>query len=177
MVHVNMTWNSQKRSWMERINTEYHEVALWLYMVIVFGHWVEHVAQVYQVYVMGWMPQEAGGALGLWFPSLAETEILHFTYNLFLLGGIILLRSGFRGRARFWWNLALIAQGWHFFEHMLLQIQWLTGYYLFGAAEQSGIGQLWIPRVELHFLYNLIVFIPMVVGMVYYVRMEQQGEQ
>jgi hypothetical protein len=161
--------------WMRRIQ-EHHEIALWLYMVIVFGHWVEHVAQVYQVYIMGWLPKEAGGALGLWFPKLAEAEVLHFTYNLFLLTGIILLRSGFRNRARTFWNLALIAQGWHFFEHTLLQIQWLTGYYLFGASEQIGIGQLWLPRVELHFLYNLIVFIPMVIGMVYYLYPSEDKE-
>ncbi len=168
MVNTSMLLNTSKRSMLEHINGDKHELALWLYMVIVFGHWLEHVTQIYQVYVLGWIPAAAGGVLGLWLPGLAEAEILHFTYNSFLLAGLLLLRPGFAGRARFWWNLALLAQGWHFFEHTLLQVQWLTGHYLFGASQQMGIGQLWIPRVELHFLYNLIVFTPMVVGMIYY---------
>lgn len=169
-LHRNRSMAPKTPSWLDRINGPLHERVLWIYMVIVAGHWLEHVTQVYQVYVMGWMPKAAGGVLGLWFPFLAASEILHFTYNLFLWGGIVLLLPGFVGRARSWWKGALAAQSWHFFEHILLQVQWLTGIYLFGAATQISIGQLWIPRVELHFLYNLIVFIPMVVAIYYYYR-------
>jgi hypothetical protein len=159
---------NHKLSWLEQINGALHERVLWLYMVIVLGHWLEHLTQIYQVYVWGWLPKEAGGVLGLWFPSLAETEVLHFTYNLFLWGGILLLRPGFTGRARTWWHGALAVQSWHFFEHLLLQLQWATGIYLFGATQQTSIGQLWFPRVELHFAYNLIVFVPLVIGMFYH---------
>ena len=63
---------------------------------------------------------------------------------------------------------ALIAQIWHFFEHVLLQAQWLAGVYLFGAAQQISIGQLWFPRPELHFVYNLIVFVPLVIAMIHH---------
>jgi hypothetical protein len=154
--------------WLQWINGPWHERSLWLYMAIVLGHWLEHLIQVYQVYVLGWMPAAAGGVLGLWFPSLAESEVLHFTYNLLLFSGILLLRPGFAGRSRRWWNVAMAAQGWHFFEHLLLQVQWLVGIYLFGASQQVSIGQLWLPRVELHFLYNLIVFVPLMVGMIYH---------
>jgi hypothetical protein len=157
-----------RASWFEQLNGPWHARMLWLYMVIVLGHWLEHLTQIYQVYVWGWMPQEAQGVLGVWFPALASSEVLHFTYNLFLWGGLLLLRPGFHGRARTSWNIALVAQSWHFFEHFLLQVQWLTGMYLFGAAQQISIGQLWFPRVELHFAYNLIVFIPMVIGMIDY---------
>lgn len=143
-----------------------HTQLLWLYMIIVFGHWLEHLTQIYQIYVLGWTPQEAGGVLGLWLPQLAASEVLHFTYNFVLFAGLLLLAAGFGGRARFWWRVTIGAQGWHLFEHTLLQIQWLTSYYLFGAVQQIGIGQLWIPRAELHFLYNLIVFAPMVIAMI-----------
>jgi hypothetical protein len=165
--------NSKKRngkiqSWREQLNGPLHERALWIYMVVVLGHWLEHLTQVYQVYIWGWLPKEAGGVLGLWFPGLAASEVLHFTYNLLLWAGILFLRPGFSGRGRKWWTVALAAQSWHFFEHTLLQVQWLTGTYLFGAAQQISIGQLWIPRVELHFLYNLIVFVPLVLGMIYH---------
>ena len=53
---------------------------------------------------------------------------------------------------------------------MLLQVQWLSGIYLFGAAQQTSILQLWIPRVELHFLYNTLVFFPMLMGLLVQVR-------
>jgi hypothetical protein len=147
-----------------------HERALWLFMVIVLGHWLEHLSQVYQIYVLGWLPKMSGGVLGLWFPWLSSSEVLHFTYNLLLWGGILLLQPGFRGAARRWWNVALLVQSWHFFEHILLQVQWLSGVYLFGATKQISIGELWFPRPELHFVYNLIVFAPLVLGMIAYFR-------
>ena len=155
-------------AWIQSLNGPLHRRSLWLFMIIVLGHWLEHLTQVYQVYVLGWLPKAAGGALGLWFPGLSSAEVLHFTYNLLLWGGILLLQPGFHGPARRWWNGALVAQSWHFFEHFLLQVQWLTGFYLFGASKQMGIGELWFPRVELHFTYNLIVFVPLVIGMFIY---------
>jgi hypothetical protein len=157
----------KQNSWSARLNGPWHERALWLYMVIVLGHWLEHVVQMYQIYMMGWMPKEAQGVLGVWFPALAASEVLHSTYNFFLWGGLLLLLPGFTGRAHTFWKVALVAQSWHFFEHFLLQVQWLTGVYLFGATQQISIGQLWFPRPELHFAYNLIVFVPMVIGMFY----------
>lgn len=160
--------NKNQLSWIEQISGPLHERILWLFMIIVLGHWIEHVSQIYQVYVMGWLPADAGGALGLWFPSINKSEVLHFTYNGALWGGLLILRFGFRGRSRSWWNAALIAQSWHFFEHFLLQVQWLTGIYLFGASKQISILELWFPRMELHFAYNLIVFVPMVIAMLKY---------
>ncbi|MFW6096999.1 MAG: hypothetical protein ACOC9Z_02935 [Chloroflexota bacterium] len=160
---------------MDRINKDWHEPALWLYMVVVFGHWLEHIIQAYQVFILGWARPDAGGVLGLWFPALASSELLHFAYNLLLFVGLWALRPAFRGRSRLFWNVALALQGWHFVEHLLLQLQWLSGYYLFGASQQMGIGQLWLPRVELHFLYNSIVFIPMVLGLFYHLYPPQSG--
>lgn len=156
---------THRQLWVARLNGPLHQRLLWLFMVIVLGHWSEHLAQLYQVYVLGWLPKEAGGALGFWFSLANASEVLHFTYNLFLWGGILLLQPGFRRQARRWWNGALAIQSWHFFEHILLQVQWLTGYYLFGAAKQISIGELWFPRMELHFAYNLLVFVPLMVAM------------
>lgn len=44
----------------------------------------------------------------------------------------------------------------------------LTGYYLFGAAKQISIGELWFSQVKLHFMYNLIVFMPLLFGLILY---------
>lgn len=170
MINTNSYLKMGMGSWQRQLAGPWHSRVLSLYMVIVFGHWAEHIAQAYQVFVLGWARPEAGGVLGLWFPELAASEILHFVYNLSLLAGLVLLRHGFRGRARTWWTVATAVQGWHFFEHLLLQVQWLTGFYLFGAAQQTSILQLWVPRVELHFLYNTLVFLPMVIGMYRHAR-------
>lgn len=153
------------QSWLQQLNDSWHDRALSVYMLIVFGHWAEHIAQAYQVYLLGWLPADAGGVLGLWFPQLARSEILHFVYNLAMLLGLMALRQGFQGRARTWWTAALVLQGWHFFEHVLLQLQWLSGFYFFGASQQTSLLQFWLPRVQLHLLYNSIVFAPMVVAL------------
>lgn len=147
-----------------------HAVLLWLYLLLVFLHWSEHLMQIYQVYILGWLPKEAGGILGLWYPWLAAAEVLHFAYNALQLAGLVALRRDVTGRARAWWDVAIAAQSWHFLEHLLLQVQWLTGVYLFGASQQMGIGQLWFPRLELHFAYNLMVFVPTLVASVLYFR-------
>lgn len=168
MMKVNEYASTTTNSWLQQLNGVWHERALTAYMLIVFAHWAEHIAQAYQVFVLEWHRADAGGVLGLWFPQLASSEVLHFVYNLGLLLGLVILRAGFRGQARSWWTVALVVQGWHFFEHLLLQVQWLTGFYLFGAPEQTSVLQLWLPRVELHFLYNSVVFLPMLVALMLY---------
>jgi hypothetical protein len=72
------------------------------------------------------------------------------------------------GRSRTWWLVALVIQFWHHIEHGLLQVQAITGHNLFGAAVPTSIAQLVIPRLELHLLYNTLVFVPMVVAMLYH---------
>lgn len=155
-------------SWMAALNGNAHRRALSAFMLLVFAHWAEHIAQAYQVFVLGWSRPAAGGLLGLWFPFLATSKVLHFAYNFTLFFGLACLRPGFQRRARAWWTVALVVQGWHLFERTLLQGQWLTGFYLFGATQQASILQLWIPRVELHFLYNSLVFIPMLPALFFY---------
>jgi hypothetical protein len=61
--------------------------------------------------------------------------------------------------------LAFGIQFWHHVEHALLQGQAILGHNLFNSPVPISIAQLWIPRVELHLLYNSLVFIPMIVGM------------
>ncbi|MEU6034550.1 hypothetical protein ABZ801_04010 [Actinomadura sp. NPDC047616] len=134
-------------------------------MVVVIAHWAEHIAQAIQLYALGWPLKEARGVLGLPFPWLVTSEWMHYGYALVMLIGLILLRPGFTGRSRTWWNISLGIQVWHHFEHLLLLIQAITGSYLAGRAAPTSIIQLLIPRVELHLFYNAIVFAPMVVAM------------
>jgi hypothetical protein len=152
------------------LNTRYHKPALMVFGVIVLGHWAEHVAQAIQVYLLHWPRPTAGGLLGLAFPWLVTSEWLHYGYAVVMMIAFILLRHGFTGSARTWWNTAMWIQIWHHFEHLLLLVQALTGAYLLGAKVPTSIAQLVFPRIELHLFYNTIVFIPMVVAMVKHLR-------
>jgi hypothetical protein len=160
----------------ERINREWHKPALQIFMFIVLAHWAEHLAQAFQVYILKWPVPEARGFLGLFFPWLVKSELLHYLYALIMLIGIWMLRKGFAGRASKWWMIAFGIQFWHHIEHALLQGQAIAGQNLFGSPVPISIAQLWIPRVELHLFYNTIVFIPMVIGM-YYHMFPPQGEE
>jgi hypothetical protein len=152
----------------ERLNGPWHERALQVFMIIVLAHWAEHLAQAFQIYVLKWPVPEARGVLGLWYPWLIKSEVLHYSYAVVMLIGIWLLWPGFVGKARPWWTAALVIQFWHHIEHALLQGQAIAGRNLFNSPVPTSIAQLWIPRVELHLIYNTIVFIPMVIGMYYH---------
>jgi hypothetical protein len=156
------------QSLLERLNTVWHERALQIFIVIVLAHWAEHLAQAFQIYVLKWPVPQARGVLGLWYPWLIKSEVLHYSYALVMLIGIWVLRPGFVGTARRWWTVALVIQFWHHIEHALLQGQALVGQNLFNSPVPTSIAQLWIPRVELHLIYNTIVFIPMVIAIYYH---------
>ena len=159
----------------DKINTRWHKPALLLFTVVVLAHWAEHIAQAWQIYVMGWPAHHAGGVLGLFYPWLVHSEVLHYSYALIMLIGIWVLRKGFAGLSRKWWTAALVIQFWHHFEHLLLIGQATFHHNLFGSAVPTSIIQLIIPRVELHLFYNTIVFIPMMIGM-YYHMFPRKGE-
>jgi hypothetical protein len=137
-------------------------------MAVVLAHWVEHLVQAYQIFVLHWTRPASLGAVGLAFPWLVSTEILHFGYAVFMLVGLFVLRPAFLGVSRVWWNISLGIQLWHLVEHSILQGQALAGHNLFGSPMPISIVQLWVPRPELHLLYNAAVFIPMVVAMFYH---------
>jgi hypothetical protein len=152
------------------LNGRNHHIALGVYLVIVVAHWAEHVAQAVQIYVLGWPVPQARGVLGIPFPWLVSSEWMHYGYALIMLVGLIVLRPGFTGRSRTWWNASLAIQVWHHFEHLLLLVQALTGSHLLGRPVPTSVIQLLVPRVELHLFYNALVFVPMVVAMVLHRR-------
>jgi len=161
--------DSSSSSFLERINSDQHELAMRLFMVIVLGHWAEHLVQGIQIYVLGWPVPEARGVLGYFYPWLIRSEALHYGYALVMLVGLWLLRKGFTGRLdHFWWMTAFWIQFFHHVEHALLQLQAITGHNLMGRPVPTSLVQLWVPRVELHLFYNTIVFIPMVIAMYYH---------
>ncbi|WP_326643722.1 hypothetical protein OG884_08115 [Streptosporangium sp. NBC_01755] len=155
---------------MTSLNSTRHRTALFVFLLIVLAHWAEHLVQAAQIWVLGWPIPEARGVLGLWFPWLVKSEALHYGYAVVMLVGFVLLRRGFTGRSRVWWNIALGIQVWHHFEHLLLLVQAVTGNHLLGRPAVTSVAQLVFPRVELHLFYNSIVFVPMVVAMLLHRR-------
>jgi hypothetical protein len=151
-----------------KLNTTWHDRALKLFMVIVLAHWAEHLAQAIQIYVLGWPLKESRGVLGLWYPWLVKSELMHYGYALVMVVVIWMLRSGFRGRSYTWWMISFWIQFWHHIEHALLQGQAIAGANLFGQPVPVSIAQLIVPRVELHLFYNSVVFVPMVIAMYYH---------
>jgi hypothetical protein len=162
-------------SFYEKLNTVWHKRALMVFMVVVLGHWAEHLAQAWQIYYLGWPRAKAGGVLGLFYPWLVSSESLHYGYALVMLVFLWVLRKGFTGLSRKWWTVALVIQFWHHIEHALLQGQVIFHHNLFHSPVPMSILQLVFPRVELHLFYNTIVFIPMMIAM-YYHMFPPEGE-
>lgn len=160
----------------ERLNTTGHKRALQSFMVVVLAHWAEHLAQAGQIYILGWDVPDSRGVIGLWIPWVVESEVLHYGYAIAMLVGIWILRDGFFARSRAWWTASLAIQFWHHVEHGLLLAQAWAGHNLFGAPVPMSIVQLWIPRVELHLIYNSLVFLPMVVALSHHLDPHEAGE-
>ena len=155
-------------SFYDKLNSQWHERALQLFMVVVLAHWGEHLAQATQIYILGWPRPLANGILGLWYPWLIKSEVLHYAYALVMLAGIWVLLKGFTGVARKWWIASLVIQFWHHIEHLLLITQAAIHHNFWGRPVPFSVLQLVIPRVELHLFYNTVVFIPMMVAMYYH---------
>jgi hypothetical protein len=58
-----------------------------------------------------------------------------------------------------WWTRTIYLQHYHHIEHLLLLTQAMLGF------KATGIGGIWFPRIELHFFYNLVVMIPMMLAL------------
>ena len=127
--------SAQTGSFVDRLNAEWHEIALRTFMVIVLAHWAEHLLQAFQIYALGWPVPESRGALGYFFPWLVKSETLHYGYALVMLVGLFALRKGFTNVVeRRWWTIALAIQFFHHIEHGLLQMQAITGQQLLRSS-------------------------------------------
>src|SRR5436305_10083065 len=156
-------------SFLDSLNTRWHKAALQVFLVIVLFHWAEHIVQAYQAFVLHWPRPMSMGILGMYYPWLMKTEALHYGFALVMVIALWVLRKGFVGQSYKWWMVSFWIQFYHHFEHAILFYQANTHHYWFGGKVPTSIGQIWVPRIELHLIYNTLVFIPMVVAMYYHI--------
>ena len=60
-VQAGLHRHAPQASFIDRLNTDWHEIGLQTFMFIVLAHWAEHLVQGFQIYVLGWAPPEARG--------------------------------------------------------------------------------------------------------------------
>lgn len=152
------------------LNGRLHKAALILFTLAVTVHYLEHVGQAIEVLGLGWQGKDAGGLVGLLYPPLVTSEIMHYSFAVFMTVGFWVLRPAFKGRALRWWTLAFVIEFWHHFEQFLLITQHYAHHYMFGGSEPTSVLQMFFPRLELHLFYNTVVAIPMVVALVQHFR-------
>jgi hypothetical protein len=173
-----------QRFW-KRFNLIWSKYKYPLFMYIVLLHLAEHLVQIFQLYGLGWTRSDCLGLLGLKYPWLMRSESLHFIYAYVMTIGLFYFSKLYQKQQKmhYWWSVALYLQIWHYLEHTLLLNQAYTqdNFYAFLAPVSliqilfqylAGLpmaGQPYLPRIEVHLFYNLIVFIPMMIG-VYYQR-------
>jgi hypothetical protein len=58
-----------------------------------------------------------------------------------------------------WGQRTINLQHYHHLEHLILLTQAILGF------KATGIGGLWFPRIELHFFYNAVVMIAMLISL------------
>jgi hypothetical protein len=126
---------------------------------ICIAHFAEHLGQIIELYVLGWSRPDCLGLLGLWQPWLMRSEWLHYLYALFMLIGLYLLKRQVKSR---WWTTTIYLQQFHHLEHLLLLRHALIGV---AMVNRTSIGGAFFPRLELHFFYNLVVMIPMMIAL------------
>ena len=125
-------------------------------------HELEHVVQVTQRFVLG--NPTGAGILGSWL----DIEPVHMAYNTGFLALIVLcyLMGGFPGEVRrrhpvtFWlMTFVLLFEGYHVLEHVVKMAQFLET----GMNGTPGIVGQFVNLVWLHFTYNTVAYLPLLV--------------
>jgi hypothetical protein len=72
------------------------QTQLSLFTVIMIVHFIEHVAQLGQIHMYRWDRSDALGFVGLAYPWLVQSEVLHYAFAAFMLSGLIYFRRYFK---------------------------------------------------------------------------------
>ena len=125
------------------------------------SHFGEHIVQMLQIHVLGLQGVDARGVFGVF-----DIEWVHFIWNAAVLLGVLLLLP--RNPRNRWLQIAAVISAWHALEHTyILSVYLTTGLSgTPGLLSQGGLlgGGLPLARPDLHFLYNLVETVPLVLG-------------
>lgn len=154
----------------EIVWTYRHYQWLSLFYVLVVtqgGHFLEHVAQMVQIHILGLTGPDARGVFGV-----LDIEWVHFIWNTWVIVAVLVLLGRFRTNT--WlWVTGLLAT-WHEIEHLVIMSVYLTTGKVGtpGLLSHGGLigGGLFLSRPDLHFLYNLIETIPLVGAFIYQLK-------
>ena len=152
LLALQTAWTYQRYQWL----------ALFYVLVVTqSGHFLEHVAQMIQIHLLGLSGADARGIFGA-----LDIESVHFVWNTWLLVAVFVLLVRFSAN-RWLWLTALIG-GWHELEHLYI----FSVYVSTGTSGTPGLlslggalgGGLPINRPDLHFIYNLVETLPLIVA-------------
>jgi hypothetical protein len=152
---------------------DYPWLALFYVLVITQGvHFLEHVTQVTQLHLLMLRGPQARGVFGA-----LNIEWVHFFWNSLVLLAVAVLVWRFHRNSWLWLTLAV--SGWHAVEHAYILsvylrtgIEGTPGLLSAGGAIAGGLG---LARPDLHFLYNLIETVPLVLAFVTQITAARRG--
>lgn len=129
------------------------------------GHFIEHLVQMYQLHILGLRGVAARGIFGQ-----LDVEWVHFLFNSYLLIAFALLLWKFRTNRWLW--VALVTAVLHEFEHLYIMRNFLaTGTPgLPGLLGRGGVIDIPLARADVHFLYNFVESIPMMLAFIAQLR-------
>ncbi len=154
------------------IYRNYGWLALFFILVVTQGaHFVEHLAQMIQIHLLGLSGKQASGIFGM-----LNIEWVHFIWNSWVLVFVVLLLFLFRKNPWLW--VLLVVSSWHEIEHVyIMSVLLRTGHPGSpGLLAQGGVlgGGLPITRPDLHFLYNLAEEVVLLIAYVYQIHQISQ---
>ncbi len=127
------------------------------------SHFGEHTVQMVQIHILGLQGEDARGVFGVF-----DIEWVHFIWNASVLLGVLLLLP--RNPRNRWLQLTAVISAWHALEHTyVLSVYLTTGLSgTPGLLAQGGLigGGSPFARPDLHFLYNLVETLPLVLAFI-----------
>jgi hypothetical protein len=150
------------------IHRQYGWLAFFFVLVVTQGaHFLEHVAQMVQIHLLGLSGLQARGILGM-----LDIEWVHFIWNSWVLICAVLLVFLFRKNPWLW--VLVVISVWHEIEHVYIMSVFLRtghpgapGLLARGGAIGGGVP---LSRPDLHFYYNLLEELVLIIAYLYQIH-------
>ena len=157
------------------IHRQYGWLAFFFILVVTQGaHVLEHVAQMVQIHLLGLSGLQARGIFGM-----LDIEWVHFIWNSWVLLCAVLLVFIFRKNPWLW--VLLVISVWHEMEHVYIMSVFLhTGHIgAPGLLARGGAigGGLPLSRPDLHFFYNLLEELLLIIAYLSQIQRLQRSDE